>query len=181
MDIIRPIFSADDLSHMPDDGKRYEVLEGDLAVSPAPNRRHQRLVLNCVDFFRTLEQRGLGEVYTAPFDVVLDDHNVVEPDVLFVRQERLDIVTDANVQGAPDIVVEILSPDTRDRDLTVKARLYARFGVPEYWVIDPDNQTLTAYRLVDAGYQPYGPYSVGDTMVSPLFPDDPLSVAAVLR
>ena len=179
MDIIRPVFSADDLAQMPDDGKRYEVLEGDLAVSPSPHRNHQRLVLNCVEFFRQLEHDHLGEVYTAPFDVILDHHNVVEPDVLFVCQEHLDIVTDANIQGPPDVVVEVLSPSTRDRDLGVKIHLYARFGVREYWTADPDNQSLTLYRLTADGYQPWGPYTRHEAVTSPLFPDHPLSVAAL--
>ncbi len=181
MDIIRPIFSAEDLAQMPDDGKRYEVLEGDLAVSPSPNPQHQRIVLRCASFFQTLEQLGLGQVFTAPLDVVFDHHNVVEPDVLFVCQEHLNIVTDVNIQGPPDVAVEILSPGTRERDLTVKVRLYARFGVPEYWIVDPDNQTLTVYRLTADGYQPWGPYFPHETVTSPLFPDYPLSVTALFR
>jgi Uma2 family endonuclease len=181
MDVIRPIFSSDDLAQMPDDGKRYEILEGDLAVSPAPNRKHQRIVLNCADFLRTLELHHYGEVYTAPFDVVFDRYNVVEPDVLFVCQDRLDIVTDANVQGPPDIVVEVLSPSTRDRDLGVKVHLYARFGVREYWVMDPDDNALTVFSLTDDGFRQHGPYLVGDDWISPLFPDHPLAVAALFR
>ena len=181
MDIIRPIFSADDLAQMPDNGKRYEVLEGDLVVIPSPKPQHQRIVLHCANFFQTLEQQGLGQVFVAPLDVVLDYHNVAEPDILFVCQDRLNIVTEANIQGAPDLIVEVLSPGTRERDCTVKARLYARFGVREYWIVEPDNQTLTIYRLTDTGYQPFGPYSVEDTVVSPLFPDHPLAVHTVFR
>lgn len=181
MDVIRPIFSAEDLAQLPDDGKRYEVVEGDLAVSPSPKPRHQRIVLNCAEFLRTLEHQGYGAVYTAPLDVILDHYNVVEPDVIFVSQEHLDIVTDANVQGAPDLVVEVLSPSTRERDLGVKGHLYARFGVPEYWVIDPDEDTLTVYRLTEDGFHRHGPYHAGDHWVSPLFPDHPLAVAALFR
>lgn len=181
MDVIRPIFSADDLAQLPDDGKRYEVLEGDLAVSPSPNRKHQRCVLQLTRFFETIEDAGYGQVFPAPFDVILDRHTVVEPDVLFIRQERLDIVTDANVQGAPDLVAEVLSPSTQDRDKGVKVHLYARFGVREYWIADPDVQALTVYRLVDAGYQHSGPYHANDTVVSPLFPDHPLTVKALFR
>ena len=181
MDVIRPIFTVENLAQLPDDGKRYEILEGDLAVSPSPNPTHQRIVLNCAEFLRTLEHQGYGTVYTSPLDVVLDRYNVVEPDVLFVCQNRLDIVTDANVQGAPDIVVEVLSPSTRDRDLGVKGHLYARFGVREYWVIDPDDDTLTVFRLTDEGFHRHGPYHAGDQVTSPLFPDHRLMVETLFQ
>ena len=117
---------------LPDDGKGYEILEGDLAVSPPPNRKHQRPALHLTNFLQKMEDAGYGEVYPAPFDVVFDECNVMEPDVLFIRIDRLSIVTDANVQGAPDLVVEVLSPGTRARDLGVKVHLNARFHVPEY-------------------------------------------------
>ena len=181
MDIIRPVFTVENLAQLPGDGKRYEILEGDLVASPSPKPKHQRIVLNCADFFRTLEKYGLGQVFTAPLDVVLDRFNVVEPDVLFIRQECLNIVTDTNVQGAPDLVVEVLSLSTRERDLNVKARLYARFQISEYWIVDPDADTLTIYRLVPEGYQLVGTFRFGDNVISPLFPDLPLSVAEIFR
>ena len=181
MDIIPPVFTVENLAQLPCDGKRYEILEADLVLSPSPKPKHQRTVLNCADFFRTLEQYGLGQVYTAPLDVVLDRFNVVEPDVLFIRQDCLNIVTDANVQGAPDLVVEVLSLSTRERDLNVKARLYARFQISEYWIVDPDADTLTIYRLVPEGYQLVGTFRFGDNVISPLFPDLPLSVAEIFR
>ncbi|MDA8192829.1 MAG: Uma2 family endonuclease [Thermaerobacter sp.] len=181
MDVIRPVFTVEDLAHLPDNGNLHEILQGDLAVSPSPKPRHQRVVLNCADFFRALEHEGYGEVYTAPLDVVLDRYNVVEPDLIFIRTDRLAIVTDANVQGAPDLVVEVLSLGTRDRDLGVKAHLHARFGVNEYWVVDPDDQTLTIYRLTAEGYQRHGPYRASDNVVSPLFSDKSLIVAGIFR
>lgn len=158
MDVIRPMFSWADLRQLPDDGKRYEIVEGDLAVSPSPNRKHQRVVQALYRWFRGLEEQGAGQVYTAPFDVVLDIHNIVEPDLVFVRSPGLDIVTEANIQGAPDCVVEVLSPGTRDRDLGVKVHLYARFRVPEYWALDPEMETVTLYRLTNDGYERTGPF-----------------------
>lgn len=181
MDIIRPILSVEDLAQLPDDGKRYEILEGDLAVSPSPNRKHQNAIRRLSSFFIQAESQSHGEWYPAPFDVVLDKHNVVEPDLLFIRQDRLDIITDANVQGVPDLVVEVLSPSTQDRDLGVKAHVYARFQIPEYWLVDPDAETLTIYRLAAEGYQLIGTFRIGDSVVSPLFPDLPLSVADIFR
>ena len=181
MDVIRPIFTASDLAQLPEDGKRYEILGGDLAVSPSPNQKHQNVIRRLSAFFIVVETRGYGRWYPAPFDVVLDDYNVVEPDLLFLRTERLALVTEANVQGPPDLIVEVLSPSTRERDLGVKAHLYARFGVNEYWVVDPDSETLTVYRLTSAGYQPQGPFRRGETVVSPLFSETPLQIADVFR
>lgn len=179
MDVIRPIFTVADLAQVPDDGKRYEILEGDLAVSPSPSRKHQNVIRTLSAFFIRAESQGYGRWYPAPFDVVFDDHNVTEPDLLFVRTDHLHIIQEANIQGAPDLVVEVLSPSTRARDLGVKAHLYARFGVPEYWVVDPEVETLAVYHLTPDGYEVTGPFRQGETVSSPLFPDVPLAVADV--
>ncbi len=181
MDIIRPIFSYGDLAQMPDDGKRYEVVEGDLAVSPSPNRKHQNVIRRLSAFFISVEEHHHGQWYPAPFDVVLDDYNVVQPDLLFIGRDRLGIVRETDVQGAPDLVVEVLSTSTRERDLGVKGHLYARFGVREYWVIDPDNQNVSVYRLTADGFEVHGRYHAGDQVTSPLFPDHPLSVETLFR
>ena len=181
MDIIRPTFTATDLAQLPDDGKRYEILEGDLAVSPSPNRKHQNVIRYLSAFFIRVESHGYGRWYPAPFDVVFDTHNVTEPDLLFVRTERLHIITEANVQGSPDLVVEVLSPSTRERDLGVKVHLYARFGVPEYWIVDPEVETLIIYHLTSDGYEVAGPFHCGETIHSNLFPNVSLDVADLFR
>jgi Uma2 family endonuclease len=146
MAVVDPRYVYEDLLTMPDDGKRYELLDGDLLVSPSPNRRHQAVVRNLVRLLGRLQDEGLGEVYPAPFDVVFDRHTVVEPDVIFVRAERLGIVTDRNVSGPPDLVVEVLSDSTREADLGRKLRAYGRHGVGEYWVVDPDADTIRVFR-----------------------------------
>ena len=181
VDVIRPIFTVDDLAQLPDDGKRYEILRGDLAVSPSPNRKHQRLVQAVYRWLYERERQEGGQAFVAPFDVIFDEYNVTEPDVLFVRAERLHIVTEAHVQGAPDLVVEVLSPSTRSRDLGVKAHLYARFHVSEYWAVDPDMNTLTIYRLTTDGYQVTGPFRVDEVVQSPLFPETALAIADLFR
>lgn len=177
MGMMGRVFTVDDLAYVPDDGKCYEIVEGELVVSPSPNRKHQRMVLNCAEFLRKVERARYGQVYVAPFDVVLDDYNVTEPDVLFVREDRLSIIAEANVQGAPDLVVEVLSSNTRGRDLGLKARLYARYGVNEYWVVDPDTETLTVWHLTANGYREVGTFRAGDTYQSPLCPTIPLEVS----
>lgn len=100
-----------------------------------------------------LEKTGRGEVYNAPIDVLLDDHNLVQPDLVFISKENLQIIGDKNIRGVPDLLVEILSPSTRRRDLLVKSALYARFGVASYWVVDPDIDRIELFRLTGNEYR----------------------------
>ena len=108
----------------------------------------------------------MGHVFFAPTDVVLSDANVVQPDLLFVSRECEHIITRANIQGAPDLAVEIRSPSTAERDLTVKRRLYAEHGVREYWLVDPDAMTLTVLLLGERGYEEAGIYRSGKSFDS---------------
>ena len=137
----------------PDD-ERYELLNGNLMMVPAPNRKHQqvlsRLHLKLGNF---AEKHGLGEVYIAPFDVVLSETDVVQPDLLFISRAREHTLTDENVRGAPDLVIEILSPSTADRDLGYKHELYGRHGVLEYWIVDPMGETIAVHRQRDGKLQ----------------------------
>jgi len=177
VDLIHSQLTVADLAGVPDDGKRYEILEGDLEASPSPLRKHQRIVQALYRWFHGLEAQGHGQVYVAPFDVILDAYNVVEPDVIFIRSERLNIITDANVQSRPDLLVEVLSPSTRVRDLGIKAQIYRRFGIAEYWIVDPDMQTMAIYRLTPDGYQVTGPFRKSEVVESTLFPGVSLAVA----
>ena len=115
-------------------------------MSPSAKPRHQEIITNLTMLLGILQKQGLCRVYPAPLDVVLDQHNVFEPDVFFIRTERLDIVTEKNVSGPPDLVVEVLSDSTRDTDLGPKLRVYGRFGVPEYWVVDSEANTVQVFR-----------------------------------
>ncbi len=133
----------------PDD-ERYELLNGNLMMVPAPNRKHQWVLGRLhVELDRFTREHGLGEVYVAPFDVVLSDTDVVQPDLLFISRAREHTLTDANVRGAPDLVIEILSPSTADRDLGYKRDLYGRHGVLEYWIVDPIGDTVAVHRQRD--------------------------------
>ena len=113
------------------------------------------------------KERGLGSVYSAPTDVVLSDTDVVQPDLLFVSTEREHIITRANIQGAPDLAVEIRSPSTAERYVTVKRKLYAEHRVKEYWLVDPDAMTVTVLLLGESGYREVGTYESGQSLVSP--------------
>jgi Uma2 family endonuclease len=137
----------DDFLLFPDDGMRHELIDGEHYVSPSPNFGHQR-VLGMLFLLISNHLRGkkMGRVVFAPFDVVFTRFDVVEPDLLFVSRERAEVLTKANVQGAPDLAVEVLSPSSHRHDLVRKRDLYEREGVPEYWVVDPDAETVMVYR-----------------------------------
>jgi len=137
----------------PDDGKRHEVIDGDHYVTPAPKTKHQKVSFNLtVAMGSFVKQQGLGLVLAAPSDVILSDENVVQPDLLFVSTARASIVTEDNIHGAPDLVVEIISETTRKKDEVTKRKLYERFGVQEYWVVDPELETVKIFRRAQQGY-----------------------------
>ena len=169
-------FNYDDYLQLPED-KRYEILDGELYVVPAPNTRHQRVSKKIeTALTRQVEEKGLGEVFHAPYDVVLSTENVTQPDILVVCTERLSIIAEANLPGAPDLVIEVLSPGTRQKDLAIKRKIYARFGVQEYWIVDPDAATVEVLTLEEAGYITAGMCRGSDRLSSPLLPDLNLSL-----
>jgi Uma2 family endonuclease len=140
----------------PDDGKRHELIEGVHYVTPSPNLRHQELVgrLHVAIFNFLATRRHLGRVFLARLDVVMSDHDVVEPDLLFVAGDQQSILTEANVQGPPALVVEVLSPSTRRRDEGIKRRLFDQKGVREYWLVDPKNCRVSICRRSGDGSFP---------------------------
>jgi len=138
----------DDFVRFPDDGQRHELIEGEHVVTPSPNARHQRIAgtLHAL-IWHYLEGHPIGEVFIAPFDVVLSEFSVVEPDVLYLSNERAAAaLTEAHVRGVPELVIEVMSKSTRRRDETVKRALYERMGVTEYWVVDPRARAVRIYR-----------------------------------
>jgi Uma2 family endonuclease len=138
----------DDFVHFPDDGKRHELIDGEHYVTPSPNTRHQRISGNLHWLLRSyLEQHPLGQVFFAPYDVVFSDFDVVEPDLLYLSNARAaEVLTPVHAKGVPELVVEIASKGTRQRDETIKRRLYERVGVSEYWVVDPAIDVIRIYR-----------------------------------
>ena len=163
------LMTYEDYVALPDDGNRYEVIEGELCLVPAPNRKHQIVILNiAVEFRNFLRSRELGHVYIAPFDVVLSSVNVLQPDVLYVSNNRLDILSDAGASGAPDLAVEVLSPSTRSRDEITKLRLYEDFGVDEYWIVDPERERVRVFRRAGKKLDRVAELSRGETVTTPL-------------
>lgn len=184
IDTPRPPLSYADYAAI-DDGRRYQVIEGELIMTPSPNRFHQRVLFELAyRFGEYLRQHPLGEAYFAPFDVVLRADapaTVLQPDLLFVSKARQGVMTAANVQGAPDLVVEILSPSTARIDTMRKAPLYAAHGVQELWIV-PLHGTQVEVLHLDPATSRYGRpelYLPGDTLTSPLLPGLALDVASL--
>jgi len=144
--------TVEDYMLFPDDGKRHEIIDGEHYMTPAPTTKHQRISLEIsATLHAFVSQHKLGEVFAAPCDVILSAVDVVQPDVLFISAARGSIITDANIQGAPDLVVEILSAGTRKTDEIVKRKRYEHFGVKEYWVVDPELESIKVYRMGSRG------------------------------
>jgi Uma2 family endonuclease len=140
----------DDFLLLPDDGKRHELIDGEHYVTPSPNRTHQQIVGNLHFLIRSyLEQRPVGRVFVAPFDVIFSRYDVVEPDLLYLSNERADAILRDYVHGAPELVIEVGSTGTRRRDETIKRSLYERDGVAEYWTVDPEIEVVRVYRRVE--------------------------------
>jgi Uma2 family endonuclease len=143
-----------ELQEWPDDGRRYELYDGEVIVVPSPFLRHQRVAMHIEAILLEYERAAGGIVVLAPLDIVFSEHNVLQPDVVFFRAERRHLVKDWEVTRAePDLAVEVLSRGTEARDRGRKMQLFARFRVPEYWLVDPLENTLEIYTLDDEAYR----------------------------
>lgn len=164
-------FKAEDIWDAPDDQYRYEVIDGELFMSPAAAWWHQyglgklyRILANWV------YEHALGRIVPAPVGVVLDDESGVQPDIVYVSREREHLISERGVEGAPDLVVEVLSPSTEARDRGIKMRRYAAAGVPHYWLLSPEARALQPYRLGEGGYELVGTFGPGTIFRPELFP-----------
>jgi Uma2 family endonuclease len=167
-------YTYEDLLAFPEgDGKRYEIIDGDLLVTPAPLSKHQLVLGNLYWWLRSyLEKNPIGKALFAPADVVLSEANVVEPDLLFLSNARQDRLTRKNIQGAPDLVVEVLSESTRRTDELRKRKLYESADILEYWIVDPELETVKVYRKAGDRFERAEELSgdAGDTITTPLLP-----------
>ncbi len=174
--------TKEDYRLLPDGGPRFQLVEGELYMSPAPNRYHQVISRNLQFLLmKYLEANPIGELYDAPFDVYLSEHDVFQPDLVFVKQEHFGVLTDAGVEGTPDFIVEILSPSNAYLDKKNKLRVYARTGVVELWLIDPETRTVHVYDLQQNSDKPRATFGEQDTWTSPHFPGLNISGAAIFR
>jgi len=174
-------FTYDDYALLPED-RRYEVVDGELFVTPAPSLFHQAVSERLEEAIRNfLKQTGLGVMFHAPCDVVLSPHDVVQPDILAVMGGRRAILTEKFVAGAPDLVVEVLSPSTEARDRVAKAKRYATFGVREMWLVDPASKTIDVLVNAGDGFRRAELYGETDVVRSTILPGFELDAAPVFR
>ena len=171
-DPVRRKLTLEDFLLFPEDGQIHEIIDGEHYVASAPFNVHQRLLGRLtVRIGSFVEQHGLGELFPAPAGLVLSEHDIFEPDLLFVSAARSEIVTDRYTEGSPDLVVEILSRSTQSRDEKLKFARYERFGVAEYWIVDPAG-TIRVYRLENGRFRLAADLSAeaGDELSTPLLP-----------
>jgi len=166
-------FTYEDYKSLPfSETKRYELLGGELIMVPSPGFGHQRISWELeYQLSQYVREKQLGLVLDAPLDVVFgegDEREVVQPDILFISHERRKIIHEDEIRGAPDLIIEILSPSTADYDRHYKRTLYARYGVKEYWLVDPDSQTVEVLTLGAKGYRRSGLYRRDQVLRSPL-------------
>lgn len=164
----------DDFVHFPDDGKRHELIDGEHYVTASPNTRHQQVLARLyLEIGGWLKTHPLGHAFFAPYDVVLTNIDIVEPDLLyFTNQRAADVITTLHARGAPNLVVEVGSPSTRGRDETIKRRLYERESIDEYWVVDPETDVVRVYRRDGETFSRALELAAerGDALATPLLP-----------
>ncbi len=174
--------TRDHYEQLPESNKLCELIGGELHMAPAPNRYHQEISKN-LEFIihQHVKSNRLGKVYNAPFDVYLGEHDVFQPDLLFVSQERRHVLTHKGAEGAPDLVIEILSPKTAFKDRHTKLETYAKTGVVEYWLIDPEPKTIEVFLFEKSPDKTERIYTVGvdSTITSTLLPGLQISLEEV--
>jgi len=170
--VSRVVLTYKDYEALPADGRKYEIHDGELSVTPAPHTEHQRVSRNLfVVLHRHVEERQLGEVLYAPIDVILADTSIVQPDVVFLDSSRRSAISRRGIEGPPTLAVEIISPSTTGIDRTTKRQLYARYGVPYFWLVDPEARMIEALVL-EAGTYALAVRAAGSKPLGcPPFPD----------
>ncbi len=148
---LRTKLRYEDYVCFPSDGRRHEIIEGDHYVNPAPNPRHQAIVTKLTaELFDRVQRAGKGQVYVSPIDLQLSEHDVVQPDLLVILNEHASMIAAKKIEGAPDLVVEVLSESTEAIDRGLKRKLYERAGVPEYWIVDPRRRVVEQLVLQES-------------------------------
>ncbi|MBW1692521.1 MAG: Uma2 family endonuclease [Deltaproteobacteria bacterium] len=159
-------FTYEDYLHFSED-KRYEIIDGEVYMVPSPGEAHQNICANLAFTLRVfVKENNLGRVYFAPFDVVFSETDVVQPDIMFVSKERLNIITEKNIQGTPDLIVEIISPSSEYRDKVIKRKLYSQYDLKEYWLVDPENKEIEVMALRESGLNTIRTYKMPNILES---------------
>jgi Uma2 family endonuclease len=177
-----PLVTRHDYQEMPEGPPYFQVIEGDLVMSPSPQMFHQEIAGRIHSLIlRFLEKHPIGEVFISPLDVFLSDVNVYQPDVIFVSNARRSILTEHGLEGAPDLVVEVLSPGMARFDRGSKRKIYARTGVKELWIVDPQVKSIQVYQLTKNAETPAATLDADSVFRSPLLPRLRIKAAAIFR
>ncbi len=177
-----PKLTYEEFRQLPEDGKRYELIQGRVRVSPSPSARHQSVTLNLATSLRPFVLKNrLGEVFVAPLDVRLSEDTALQPDLIFVATARLEIVQENFIAGVPDLVVEILSASTAAHDRATKLSLYAQAGVPHVWLMDPLPRTVELLQRAADKYLVEAVYAGWQTLTSSLFPGWEITLDELFR
>lgn len=162
----------DEYMRLPEDNRRCELLAGWMVREPSPGEQHQAIVGNLHWLLRDYTRRtGNGRVYLGPFDTILSDRNVVQPDLIYIAAQRTHIVTKKNLQGPPDLAVEVISPYSGRKDRILRVNLYARFGIREYWLVNPEARTVEVFALAGESYGVPRCFRPGTPIVSSVLPN----------
>ena len=168
----RVILTYKEYEALPADGRRYEIHNGELSVTPAPSPHHQRMIGDLYTILRQhVKSGGLGEVLLSPIDCILSDITIVQPDLVYLDTARASLVSNRGIEGPPALVIEVLSPSTTEIDRSTKRQLYARHGVPYYWIVDSEGRAVEAYFLSAGGYQLAARATGPEAVSLPPFPD----------
>lgn len=179
--VVKPRVSYTDLLHQPEDGRRYEIYDGEVFVVPSPLPLHQIVADNIARVLHEYSNVQGGLAITAPLDIVFSEHNVLQPDIVFFSRGRRQLVKlDEVIRHAPDLVVEVLSPSTESTDRGRKLQTFARFGVREYWIVDPTARTLEVLSLRGRSYKLHSKVTAGETAVSENLPGLEVAIDTVM-
>ncbi len=173
-------FTYDDYRQLPDDGKRYEIIDGELYMATSPTSNHQFIADNFLVVLAVyLKTNPVGKVVSAPLEVYFSKTNLAHPDVMFISKNRQDIIKLTQIKDAPDLIIEVLSRGTERRDRTIKRKMYAQFGVREYWLAKAETATVETLRLQDGKLVPIARLERAEALTSPLFPGLEIPLAEI--
>jgi Uma2 family endonuclease len=176
----RVVLTYEDFARLPDDGKRYELHEGELSVTPSPSPRHQLIIGNLHLLLAPhVRASGRGQIFLSPFDCIMTNITVVEPDLVYIDDTRLPLLSERALEGSPTLAIEVLSPSSISIDRRRKLALYAAHDVTWYWIVDPEARTIEAYRLEGGAYRLDATLQGTEPRALPPFPDLPLDPATV--
>ena len=182
IDLDQEIWTYEDYRQLPSDGKTYQVIGGKLFMTPAPSTRHQKICRNLsFIIWNFVKEHNLGEVCNAPIDVVFSSVNVVQPDIVFISKNRLRIIKEKGIFGAPDWIIEVTSSSTDKIDVKLKRDLYEHFGVREYWIVYPDDEKIEVYLLKEGRYRLKGVFSRNETLKSEIIQGLEVNLGDVLK